>query len=49
MGFEPMTNRVTDYYSTTELYYPHTITICNKKIIITIGLEPINPKKDSGF
>ena len=38
-----MTNRVTDYYSTTELYSP-ALTI-----IVTIGLEPINPKKDSGF
>jgi hypothetical protein len=46
MGFEPMTNRVTDYYSATELYSP--CSSYNYKIV-TIGLEPINPKKDNGF
>ena len=44
MGFEPMTNRVTDYYSTTELYSQKA-----SKKISTIGLEPINPRRTVVF
>lgn len=48
MGLEPMTNRVTDYYSSTELYFLRTLYSYHSSKIPTIGLEPIHPK-DNGF